>query len=54
MKLSDKECKRRWEDPMIKIDISTSEGKQVMDWLQRDVTKSVSQKPCFDMKSGIN
>jgi hypothetical protein len=52
--LTDKECKKRWEDPTIKIDISTLEGKQVMDWLARDINKSVSQKPCFDIKSGIN
>ena len=52
--LTDKECKRRWDSPSIRIDISTPEGKQVMDWVQREINKSVSSKPCFDIKSGIN
>lgn len=52
--LTDKQCEKFWNDPTKKIDISTPEGKQVMDWVYKDINKSVSNKPVFDIKQGIN
>lgn len=52
--LTDKQCKAIWEDPSKKVNINTPEGIQVMQWVEKELKKSVSNKPCFDIKSGIN
>jgi nitrous oxidase accessory protein NosD len=51
--LTDKQCEKLWNDPKAKINISTPEGAQVMKWVEKQNAK-LSNKPVFDIKSGIN
>jgi hypothetical protein len=53
-KLTDEQLIEMYENPAIKVDISTQLGLRIMQAVQKANNKTSSQKPNYDHKQGIN